>query len=269
MTIMLDAKRKAMIFLALAFILAILAATLLLNEIRNAQASLGETIQVAVAKEDIQTYTPLDESMITWENIPASTEISSYVQDEQELVSTVSIVPVKKGDLITKNILRSTVDVPEDHRIVWLNATENVVMDQTVVEGDQVDIIVSYQSKRSETRTVRMFDGVDVVQRVEPEEDEDDKEASIKVSLPIEEAEELIHFQNTANQIRVLLANQAEVEVTKDKEETKEEKDSSKKNADEENKEEKSSRDDDKEDRDEEEKNSKKDERNDDDKEDE
>ncbi|MGY4689002.1 Flp pilus assembly protein CpaB [Salibacterium sp. K-3] len=206
---MLDAKRKAMIFLAAGFILAVLATALILNEIRNVQASLGETIEVAVADEDIPTYTEINEDMISWEEVPASTDIESYVREASELESSISIVPVKQGDLMTKNILRSAVDVPDDQRVVWLNATENVVLDQAVAEGDQVDIIVSYSSSNSDQRTRRLFTSVDVVQRTEPDEEEDIP-ASIKVSLPIEEAEDLIHYQNTAEQIRVLLVNQVQ-----------------------------------------------------------
>ncbi|SDH74659.1 Flp pilus assembly protein CpaB [Alteribacillus persepolensis] len=212
---MLDAKRKAMIFLAAAFILAVLATALILNEMRNVQASLGETIEVAVADENIPTYTEINEEMISWEEVPASTEISSYVRESSELEGSISIVPVQQGDLMTKNILRSSVDVPDDHRVVWLNATNNVVMDQAVAEGDQVDIIVSYSSSNADQRTRRLFTSVDVVQRTESEEEEDIP-ASIKVSLPIDEAEDLIHYQNTADQIRVLLVNQVQTNPNED-----------------------------------------------------
>lgn len=50
---------------------------------------------------------------------------------------------MSEGDLFTDNILRSQVDIPMDHRIVWLNSTDNVVQDQPVAEGDIVDIIVT------------------------------------------------------------------------------------------------------------------------------
>ncbi|SFE74165.1 Flp pilus assembly protein CpaB [Alteribacillus iranensis] len=208
---MLDAKRKAMIFLAAAFIFAVLATALILNEIRNAQASIGETIKVAVADEDIPTYTELKEDMVSWEEVPASSSISSYVREASELEGSISIVPVKKGDLLTKNIVRSSLEIPQDHRVVWLNATDNVVMDQAIAEGDQVDIVVTYSSSSSDTRTRRLFKSVDVVQRAEPEEEEDIP-ASLNVSLPIEDAEDLIHYQNTADQIRVLLVNQVQSE---------------------------------------------------------
>lgn len=69
---MIDSKRKAFIFLTLAFILAIVTAFIVVNEIQNAQRALSETTPVPVAAEDIPTYSEITEDMIDWIDVPSS-----------------------------------------------------------------------------------------------------------------------------------------------------------------------------------------------------
>lgn len=202
---MMDAKRKAFVFLALAFLLAIVSAGLILNEIRNAQMALGETIRVAVAKTDIPAYSAMSPEWVEWVEIPRNKKLSSFIESTEELKQSVLIVNVKEGDLLTKNMLRSRVDIPADHRVVWLNVTKNVVIDQDVMEGDLVDIIAAYQDKGVLT-TKRVLTAIPVVQRQQL--DKDGEKLAIKVSLNVEQAEQLIHLQNTAQQIRALRVNQ-------------------------------------------------------------
>ncbi|WP_416148236.1 SAF domain-containing protein [Salipaludibacillus sp. HK11] len=203
---MIDAKRKAMIFLIVAFILAIITSVLVLDQIRAAQDSLGERTEVAVAASNIQTYSEITEDMIDWVEIPQVENLGSFVRDMSELEGAISIVNLQDGDLLTSNILRTATEIPENHRIVWLNATSNVVLDQPVAAGDTIDIIVTYTPEDSALTTTRLFKQVDVIQREEIGEEL----SNIKISLPIIEAEKFIHFQNTADSIRILLSNQVQ-----------------------------------------------------------
>ena len=74
-------------------------------------------------------------------------------------------------------------------------------MDQQVKVGDLVDIIVSRELERK-VETKRLLSNIKVVER--------DKEGGIKISLPLEQAEKLIHYQNFAKQIRVLRCQPSE-----------------------------------------------------------
>lgn len=201
---MIDAKRKAMIFLTIAFILSVVTSVLVLNEVRSAQDSLGERTSVAVAASNIQPYSEINADMIEWVEIPQADGFTSFIRDLSDVQDAVTIVQLKEGDLLTHNILRSAADIPQDHRIVWLNATPNVVMDQAVAAGDTVDIVVTYTSEETDLTTTRVFENVEVIQRDQGSEET----ANIKISLHINDAEQFIHFQNTADSIRVLLANQ-------------------------------------------------------------
>jgi Flp pilus assembly protein CpaB len=203
---MIDAKRKALIFLSLAFILAIVTAGLILNEIKQAQTAMGETIKVASAKEDIGSNKPIKEDQITWIEMPKSSVVSSFVQKENDLDKKIVLVDIKKGDVISKNILRNNVDIPADHRVVMLNPTENVLIDEDVTPGDLVDIIVSTEEKDG-LKTQRLLKNVSVVESTTFQTKDNGDAQRIKVSLNVKDAEQLIHYQNKAKQIRVLLVN--------------------------------------------------------------
>jgi Flp pilus assembly protein CpaB len=203
---MINAKRKAFIFLSLAFILAVLTSGLVLNEIREAKRALGETVKVAIASKDIPNYTAITKEMVDWIQIPKSSELSSFVTDLSDLEKSVLVVSVKEGDLLTKNMLRDRVQIPADHRVVWLNVSKNVILDQEVAENDLVDIIATYEPD-GKLETKRVLEQIPVIQ-VRTYEKEKKELGAIKVSIDVEQAEKLIHLQNTAQQIRVLRVSQ-------------------------------------------------------------
>lgn len=204
---MVDSKRKAFIFLSLAFIFAVVTAWFVISQINEVQAELGQSVKVAVAQKDITAYTELTEDMIDWVDVPSASNLASLIQDEKKLLGHVSIVNMKKGDLFTANLVRSRLDIEENERIVWLNPTDNVIMDQDVAGGDRVDIIASYQVS-GQMKTERILKNVRVVQSIEEKEGEDKVQHALKVSLEVPQAEQLIHMQNTAQQVRVLRVNQ-------------------------------------------------------------
>jgi Flp pilus assembly protein CpaB len=220
---MIDSKRKAIIFLSLSFILAVVAAGVILVQISQAQERLGETVKVAAAANDIKSYHEINLSDIKWIELPKSSAYESFITDEKELKNVISLVDIKEDDILTGTLVREKVNIPADERVVWLNATEIVLIDQGVVEGDQVDIIVSREiDKKLETK--RLLSNIPVVQIETPDEKPEDGPAQrIKISLSVEEAEQLIHYQNFAKQIRVLRVNQVADEAKEAKPEQEKE----------------------------------------------
>lgn len=208
---MIDAKRKAIIFLTLAFLLAIAAAGVILVQINEAQSRLGETVKVAAAKGTITSYHEIDvEADIQWVDLPASSAYESFISEENELEDSISVVELQEGEILTKSLIRKKLDIPADERVVWLNATEIVKIDQDITEGDLIDIVVVHTDEADKIQTKRMFSNIPVVE-VDQVEDSNG-EASIpkvKIALSIEGAEQVIHQQNTAVQVRVLRVNQA------------------------------------------------------------
>jgi Flp pilus assembly protein CpaB len=211
---MIDAKRKAFIFLTLAFLLAVAAAGFIINQIQMAQESLGETVRVAAASNDIASYTEIGDDDIKWVEMPKTAQLDSFIKKTDDIDGSIAIVKVKEGDLITKSIVRKKIDIPADHRVVWLNPGENVIIDQGVAEGDLVDIISVIENKEKGILTNQLLKNVKVVQ-IEKSKDPEEP-PKIKVSLSVADAERLIYSQNAALQIRVLRVNQVTEEARKD-----------------------------------------------------
>lgn len=212
---MIDSKRKAILFLTISFILAIVTAGVILVQISQAQNRLGEMIEVASVKKDISSYTEITPNDIEWVKFPKSNAYDSFITDEIDLEDVITIVNLKSGDILTKNLVRKKLDIPANERVVWLNATDIVLIDQQVTEGDLVDVIVSREIEKS-VETKRLLSNVKVVQIEKGLENTQ----SIKISLPIAEAEQLIHYQNFAKQIRVLRVNQVGENPEAEKEST-------------------------------------------------
>ncbi|MDZ5474430.1 hypothetical protein SM124_22300 [Bacillus sp. 31A1R] len=202
---MIDAKRKAIIFLTIAFLLAVAAAGVILVQIQEAQQKLGKTVLVAVAKEDIKSYHEIKETDYDWVELPENSAHDSFIKNEQDLRGVISVVELKKGDLITGSLIRRKLDIPTNERVVWINATEIVLIDQLVAEGDLVDIVAVYKDEKEKVQTERILSNIQVVQIDKGKEGKQ----RVKVALSIEDAERVIHEQNTAVQLRVLRVNQA------------------------------------------------------------
>ncbi|MBT9283091.1 MAG: Flp pilus assembly protein CpaB [Hydrogenibacillus schlegelii] len=202
---MLDARRKAIIFFVLALAMATIASAIIVNEWNKVRSAWGETVRVAVAAVDIQPYTAITPEMIDWQALPKQFVTTGFITEAQKLKDSIALVEIQKGDFLTPNIIRARADLSPGERIVWLNISNNVFLDQIVAPGDRVDLIVTHQEE-GKLVTERLFSDVLVIQR-----DTDDKgKMVVKVVLPLSEAERLIYYQNTANQIRVLLSDQIE-----------------------------------------------------------
>lgn len=206
---MIDSKRKAIIFLTISFILAVVTAGVVLVQISQAQERLGEMVEVASVTKDVASYNEIEMNTIEWVKLPKNNASSFFITDKKELEEVITIVNLNSGDLLTKNLVRKRLDIPMNERVVWLNATEIVLIDQQVTEGDLVDVIVSREVEKS-VETKRLLSNIKVVQIEKGLEGSE----GIKISLPLEQAEQLIHYQNFAKQIRVLRVNQAEDDKT-------------------------------------------------------
>ncbi|TKC17071.1 SAF domain-containing protein [Robertmurraya kyonggiensis] len=202
---MIDAKRKAIIFLTISFLLAVVTAGLILVQINEAQTKLGKTVQVAAVSKSIQSYHEIGDADVTWVEMPATSAYESFITNEQELEEAISVVNLEEGELLTNSLVRKKLDIPANERVVWLNATEIVLIDQQVAEGDRVDIVIVTKNAEEQLETKRMLENIPVVQI----EEQAEGAPRVKVALPIEDAESVIHYQNAAVQIRVLRVNQA------------------------------------------------------------
>ena len=145
--------------------------------------------------------------MIDWVDMPQSANLSTLIQDEKELEGHVSIVNLEKGDLFTANLVRSRIDIPADHRVVWL--TRQRTSSWIKVWWKVTRSILSLPTKSgSGIVTKRILQNIPVVQSQDLKSGDDETKQALKVSLPVSQAELLIHMQNTAEQVRVLRLDQ-------------------------------------------------------------
>ena len=90
--------------------------------------------------------------------------------------NSITVVDLDEGELITDSLVRDRLNIPENERVVWLNATETVILDQDVTEGDFVDIVVVFQDPAQQVQTKRILTNIPVVEVDENNKKEDDKE---------------------------------------------------------------------------------------------
>jgi Flp pilus assembly protein CpaB len=200
---MIESKKRAFIFLFLAFLLAVAAGYLVYDKVKALNSELGGMTEVYVASGDIPSRTIIKDSQITVMEIPNKFVTDSHITSKLQLDNRVSVVPLKSGDIITKNMIKPVSNLnDEDNRLVAIYSNEKIQFDQVIEALDRVDIIVSIEEKGK--RKTELFMG-DVPVSYAQGDEKDFK--GIAVEVPSDIAPKLIHMQNYAEHIRILKAN--------------------------------------------------------------
>jgi Flp pilus assembly protein CpaB len=201
---MLESKRRATIFLLLAFLLASVAGYLVYEKVKSLNSELGGMTTIFVAKSNIPARTLIQENQITTMEIPNKFYVKdSHVIDKEDFVDTVLVVPVNKGHIITENMLKPFSNLRnENNRLVSMYPSEKVQFDQEIAALDRVDIIVSTDDNGKQKTEIFMRD-VPVAYA----QGEGKDFAGVALEVSMEDAPKLIHIQNYADKVRVLKAN--------------------------------------------------------------
>ena len=200
---MLEARRRAAIFLLLAFILAAVAGYLVLEKVKQLNAELGGMVEIYVANGNIPAREPINTTQLTKMEIPQKFLTSSHITSDSDMIGQVSVVPLKEGDIITSNMLKNHSNLlNENNRLVALIRTDKVVFDQEVSALDRIDIIVS-QEVDGEKKTELFMKDVAVAYA----QGTGENFAGVAVEVSVNDATKLIHIQHYADHIRVLKAN--------------------------------------------------------------
>jgi len=200
---LLEARRRAAIFLLLAFILAAVAGYLVLEKVKQLNAELGGMIEIYVANGNIPARELINTTQLTKMEIPQKFLTSSHITSESDIIGQVSVVPLKEGDIITSNMLKNHSNLlNENNRLVALIRTDKVVFDQEVSALDRIDIIVS-QEVDGEKKTELFMKDVAVAYA----QGTGENFAGVAVEVSVNDATKLIHIQHYADHIRVLKAN--------------------------------------------------------------
>lgn len=201
-----DAKRRAVIFAVLSIVLATVAAFLFLQESNQLYAGLGSEQTVLVATKDINSREPLRPEDFKAVSIPEKYMNQSMVTNVSQIEGQVSVIPISKGDQLTRNLLRPATQLNDPKsRMVLLRGSERVLFDETFTSQDRVDIFVSYETDPEtgrEKRVTKLFLKDKLVHGVA----KDNKAIGLELSL--KEAQDLIYAENFAHSIRVVKAPQ-------------------------------------------------------------
>ncbi|UFJ39250.1 flp pilus assembly protein CpaB [Brevibacillus humidisoli] len=200
---MLESKRRAIIFLTLSFLLALLAGFLFLKKIQQINAELGEMVEIYVASTDVASRSLIQPDQVTTRQLPKKYADDSYITDKASLKNKVTVVPLSEGDIITTNIIKpATIVRDQNNRLITVYASGRVIFDQQLEALDRVDIIVSHEVNGKQVTEVFMKDvPVAMVAKV------DDQFKGVALELPFEQVPSFIHQQHYADLIRILKAN--------------------------------------------------------------
>ncbi|WP_054752522.1 SAF domain-containing protein [Piscibacillus salipiscarius] len=124
---MLESKRKALIFLLLAIILAATSGYLILQKVQSLNEDLGTFVTVYKANGDIASRKIITASDVTTEQIPQRYLRDDYITSESQLTNMVSLVPLTEGDIITDTMLKEASAITsENTRLITLIQSERI-----------------------------------------------------------------------------------------------------------------------------------------------
>ncbi|WP_277674562.1 flagella basal body P-ring formation protein FlgA, partial [Piscibacillus halophilus] len=161
---MLESKRKAIIFLILAILLAATSGYLILQKVQSLNNDLGSFVTVYKANGEISSRKIITPNDVTTEQIPQRYLRDEYITSDAELRNMVSLVPLSEGEIITNSMLKEASAITDENtRIISLIQSEKVYFDEVLAPGDRVDIIVSHEFDDEPVTEIFMED-VSVIQ---------------------------------------------------------------------------------------------------------
>jgi pilus assembly protein CpaB len=201
---MLESKRRAIIFISLSLLLAVLAGVIFLQKVKALNNQLGDTTSVYVAKTEISSRSLIKPEQVKVIEIPNKYVTDSHITNKKELINKVSVIPLTSDDIIMENMLKDVSTLQnQNNRLISMLASEKVRFDQDLNDLDRVDIIVS-QKFDGKPKTELFMSDVPVAMVARG-----DNKAfkGVALEVPIEDAPKLIHMQNYADSVRILKAN--------------------------------------------------------------
>lgn len=197
---MFESRRRALIFILLSFIMAVIGGLLFYSKLEELNQDLGEVTEIYVADGSIPSREIITESMVTTIEIPNRYLTDGHIISIDQLDGMVSVVPLQEGDQLTLNLLRPITDLTEDgNRLVEMKEEwGNIHFDSRLENLDLVDIVISHSFEDEPVTEVFMRD-VPVVRII-------DNEGGYGVGLEVstQDASNLIHMQHYADRIRIL-----------------------------------------------------------------
>jgi len=201
---MLESKRRAIIFLTISLLLAIGAGFFVLKKVSLLNSELGGMTKIYVAASDISSRTLIQPNQVTTMEIPNRfVKDGSHVTDVKALINKVLVVPLGEGDIITQQMIKPVSNIAnEKNRLVTIPQTDRINFDGLPEPMDRVDIIVSHNfDNKPVTETFMKDVPVSAIMGTKK------SFKGIVVEVPLKDAPSIIHMENYADSMRILIAN--------------------------------------------------------------
>lgn len=202
---MFSSKRRALLFMILSILFALIAVLLFTNYVADTQESLGEMAEVHVAATDIPAGSEVSSNQLETMEVPMAYYLDTFVEVGEDISDQISAVAIPEGEILTQTMMTDVSNVPEGHRMVELREPVGV-FDGDIEVLDRVDLIGSYESSSEEEETgdgrlsEQVIEGAEVL-RVATAEDEI---VAIGVALTMEEAEQISWIKNYGVEVRAV-----------------------------------------------------------------
>src|SRR5699024_3137954 len=118
---MFESKRRALVFMILSFILAVIGAMLFYSKYQELNDNLGDMTKVYVTGKSLPSRQAIEASDVSSIEIPNKYVTDAHILSLDQLEDQVSIIPLKEGDLITENILRPYTELTSDENRLICN----------------------------------------------------------------------------------------------------------------------------------------------------
>lgn len=196
---MVEAKRRIGLFLGIAFLLSILVAVLVYQQVSAVDAQLGERVSIYVTARDLPAQVLIEAEDLQPVEIPRAYLQPGMVTDPKTAAGKVSLLALKKGQLLHQTALVQRVVIPPGSRVLRVYRTQALTFDENLLTGDQVDIVTTLPdpNKKGEWMTSVLLPAVPVVEV-------DSKQGWVGLLLPADRATQMIGLEQTAKQIHLL-----------------------------------------------------------------
>jgi Flp pilus assembly protein CpaB len=150
--------------------------------------------------KDIAPQSTLTEDLLELHYIPAKFVGESMIQDTSVALNHRTIVALKHGDYITKNVVRGSADVNSAQRTFSLISSSKVLIEPSIRPGDRVDVLGAYHDKATnDDRSLVIVSDLEVLGVTAQ-----GKDAVVTLSVTVAQAQEIMRVENFGSQLRLI-----------------------------------------------------------------
>lgn len=215
-----ETKRKGLTLLFIAVGLAVLTFFLLFIYLSRLEQEIGEQQRVVVAATDIPARSLLTADLLRIKQVPRKYVHDASILSINDVISnTVALVDISEGQILQRNMLDTNAGLQPQMRAVAVAVDQVTSVGGNVRPGNRVDILVSYQNTEGQGRTEVLLQDIEIlaVNSLLPKgpdviapnrflpTGEILKDATVTLSLNLEDAQKLTYMANFGKEIRLVI----------------------------------------------------------------